>query len=111
MIPLAYQVALPMEQEGVCRETLTRLPHSWLLPNLFSLIWTRLREEPLGEMSQMPLWPLKVTSGHFKTDVSMTPTPQVMLASHVESGEEQCELLPEEVLVQHSVAFFYIQNT
>ena len=36
----------------------------------------------------------------------MTPTPQVMLASHVESGEEECELLPEEVLVQHSVAFF-----
>ena len=63
VIPLAYQVALPMEQEGVCRETLTRLPHSWLLPNLFSLIWTRLREEPLGETSQMPLWPLKVTSG------------------------------------------------
>ena len=42
--------------------------------------------------------------------VSVTPSPQVMLASHVESGEEQCELLPEEVLVQHSVAFFLALN-
>ena len=32
--------------------------------------------------------------------------PQEMLAHHVEAGGEQCEQLPGEILVQHSVAFF-----
>ena len=30
-----------------------------------------------------------------------------MLAAHVESGEEQCDQLAEEILLQHSVAFFH----
>ena len=44
----------------VCKESLTRLPHAWLLPNLFHLIWTRLRTEPMGDTSNWPQWSLKV---------------------------------------------------
>ena len=44
----------------VCKEILTRVPHAWLLPNLFHLIWTRLRDEPMGDTSNWPEWSLKV---------------------------------------------------
>ena len=30
-----------------------------------------------------------------------------MLSAHLEFGEEQCDQLPEEILVEHSVAFFH----
>ena len=44
----------------VRKESLTRVPHTWLLPNLFHLIWTRLRDEPMGDTSNWPEWSLKV---------------------------------------------------
>ena len=44
----------------VCKESLTRVPHTWLLPNLFHLIWTRLRDEPMSDTSNWPEWSLKV---------------------------------------------------
>jgi len=90
VIPLPYCSPLPKSMGDVCKEILTRVPHTWLLPNLFHLIWTRLRDEPMGDTSNWPEWSLKE-----------------MLEAHVESGEEQCEQLPEQILLQHSVAFFH----
>jgi len=90
VIPLAYCTPLANSMGDVCKESLTRLPHAWLLPNLFHLIWTRLRTEPMGDTSNWPQWSLKE-----------------MLAAHVESGKEHCEQLSEEILLQHSVAFFH----
>jgi len=89
VIPLAYRKAMPVGMEDLCKETLTRVNHTWILPELFRMIWLRLREEPLGDTSGTPAWPLKV-----------------MLAPHVETGEELCDQLPEELLVEHSVSFF-----
>ena len=60
VIPLAYCTPLPKSMGDVCKESLTRLPHAWLLPNLFHLIWTRLRTEPKGETSNRPQWSLRV---------------------------------------------------
>ena len=94
---------LPRELVEACRDALTRIPHTWLLPALFHLIWSRLRDEPLGDTSFWPQWPLKVGG---PMSLICCTSPQEMLAHHVEAGGEQCEELPEEILVQHSVAFF-----
>jgi hypothetical protein len=84
VIPAAYRAPLPPSLEGSCRETLTRVPHAWLLPALFGLVWERLRTEPTGDTANWPDWPLKLMF----------------------DGEEQGEELPDDVLVKHSVAFF-----
>lgn len=63
VIPPAYRTPLPMEPEDLCRDTLTRVNHAWLLPALFSLIWGRLRSEPMGDTTQQPTWQLKVCTG------------------------------------------------
>ena len=60
VIPLPYCSPLPKSMGDVCKEILTRVPHTWLLPNLFHLIWTRLRDEPMGDTSNWPEWSLKV---------------------------------------------------
>ena len=57
---MAYCEELPQKLKDVCKETLTRINKDWLLQNLFNLIWTLLREEPEGDASQWPTWPLKV---------------------------------------------------
>eukprot|EP00090_Calanus_glacialis_P031123 TRINITY_DN5102_c0_g1_i8.p1 TRINITY_DN5102_c0_g1~~TRINITY_DN5102_c0_g1_i8.p1 ORF type:complete len:2193 (-),score=498.77 TRINITY_DN5102_c0_g1_i8:57-6239(-) len=91
VIPLAYRCPLPAAQSETITDCLTSIPHTWLLPNLFSFIWTRLRTQPAGDSSGQPEWPLKDT-----------------LAPHVLQGDEYCEHINEDVLVKHAVDFFQI---
>ena len=59
-IPLEYRVSLPPETiQTVVPDLLKSVSLQWLLPNLFSFIWSKLRAKPSGESNQ-PNWPLKV---------------------------------------------------
>jgi len=91
VIPLAYRCPLPPALAETIPDCLTSIPHAWLLPNLFSFIWTRLRTQPAGDSSGQPEWALKDT-----------------LAPHVVQGEEHCDHIREDVLVKHAVDFFHI---
>jgi len=91
VIPVAYRSPLPADLTETIPDCLTSIPHAWLLPNLFSCIWTRLRTQPAGDTTGQADWPLKD-----------------FLASHVEEGEEYCEDIREDILVKHAVDFFQI---
>eukprot|EP00092_Neocalanus_flemingeri_P096724 GFUD01123162.1.p1 GENE.GFUD01123162.1~~GFUD01123162.1.p1 ORF type:complete len:1251 (-),score=310.34 GFUD01123162.1:61-3774(-) len=91
VIPLAYRCSLPIALSETITDCLTSIPHAWLLPNLFSFIWTRLRTQPTGDSSGQPDWPLKDT-----------------LAPHVLQGEEHCDNIQADILVKHAIDFFQI---
>merc|ERR1719369_1073005 len=91
VIPLAYRCPLPPAIAATTTDCLTSIPHTWLLPNLFSFIWTRLRSQPTGDSYGQPEWPLKDT-----------------LSPHVLQGEEYCDYISDDVLVKHAVEFFQI---
>eukprot|EP00092_Neocalanus_flemingeri_P023314 GFUD01025278.1.p1 GENE.GFUD01025278.1~~GFUD01025278.1.p1 ORF type:complete len:2291 (+),score=510.26 GFUD01025278.1:413-6874(+) len=91
VIPLAYRCSLPIALSETITDCLTSIPHAWLLPNLFSFIWTRLRTQPTGDSSGQPEWPLKDT-----------------LAPHVLQGEEHCDNIHADILVKHAIDFFQI---
>ena len=60
VIPVAYRSPLPADLTETIPDCLTSIPHAWLLPNLFSCIWTRLRTQPAGDTTGQADWPLKV---------------------------------------------------
>jgi len=89
VIPLAYRCSLPTPVSTSIREYLISIDHVWLLPNLFDFIWTRLRNQPIGDTSGQPEWRLKDA-----------------LASHVEHEEEFTKNLDDQILVKHAVDLF-----
>ena len=73
------------------RECLKSVSPSWLLPNLFKMIWSRLRSK--GEENS-PDWSLGMWLRHRMEE---------------EDGDGMlAERVPEDIRVKHAVNFFYL---
>ena len=91
VIPVEYRKRLPDGLTTAAWECLKSVPHSWLLPTLFRLIWTRLRSV---EQHNHPDWDLATwITAHLDAEG---------LDSH------PADHIPGEILVKHAVSFFYI---
>ena len=58
-IPLEYRVSL--DSTAFIPDLLRSVSPQWLLPNLYTFIWAKLRQNPTGENVGQPEWPLKVS--------------------------------------------------
>ena len=56
-ISAEYQTEVAGKDVG---DILVNVPHQKLIPALFHLIWTKIRNESNGDSVDMPNWPLKV---------------------------------------------------
>ena len=81
VIPLAYRCPLPPALAETIPDCLTSIPHAWLLPNLFSFIWTRLRTQPAGDSSGQPEWALKV-----RPQTELAKIPIITISGHPRSS-------------------------
>merc|ERR1712176_849263 len=99
VVPDAYRAEIPKDISFNLTGFLNEIPFGWLLPNLFNLIWNKLRSNPVGESTGHDIWPLNET-----------------LEAHIEErkeeegleeeGENFCETIPADILVKHAVHLF-----
>ena len=88
-----------------------KIPHQWLSPALFNLIWCKLRAAPTEDSVGQPEWPLKVSLKFtlniflkFQTKTNDQDTLDAFLAN--DEASTYCQDLPNMLKVKHAVDLF-----
>ena len=103
-------------EDKVIRDILVDVPHQKLIPALFHLIWTKIRNQSSGDSIDMPNWPLKVGMTflqilfyvliHFFKD-----TLEASEEEHCpEAKDDFYKKIPASLQVKHAVSLFIKVN-